>query len=101
MWRKPLQRSSHRKRVPAGEECRGVCADRRASTRKRIRETAAEAVAFVGWQAIGVESRVGSANYISLWNGDVVVLLELVRRTAIKIIAAITLEKSLSPEGGG
>lgn len=79
-------------------------ADRRASTTKRIRETEAEAVAFIVCQAIGLESGAASANYISLWDGDVAVLLaslELVQRTAIEIIAAITLEKSLRPEGGG
>ena len=67
-------------------------ADRRASTTKRIRETEAEAVAFVVCQAIALETGTASADYISLWNGDAAVLLEsleLVQRTAMEIIAAI------------
>lgn len=79
-------------------------ADRRASTTKRLRETEAEAVAFVVCQAIGLETGTASADYISLWNGDAAVLLEsleLVQRTATEIIAALALDKPLPPEGGG
>jgi antirestriction protein ArdC len=79
-------------------------AERRASTTKRIRETEAEAVAFVVCQAIGLEAGTASADYISLWNGDAAVLLEsleLVQRTATEIIAAITPDKPLPPESGG
>ena len=78
--------------------------ERRASTTKRIRETEAEAVAFVVCQAIGLETGTASADYISLWNGDAAVLLEsleLVQRTATEIIAAIAPDKRLPPEGGG
>ena len=78
--------------------------ERRASTTKRIRETEAEAVAFVVCQAIGLETGTASADYISLWNGDAAVLLEsleLVQRTATEIIAAITPDKPLPPESGG
>jgi hypothetical protein len=78
--------------------------DSRASTTKRIRETEAEAVAFVVCQAIGLETRTASADYISLWNGDAAVLLdilELVQRTATEIISAITPDKPLPPESGG
>ena len=76
----------------------------RASTTKRIRETEAEAVAFVVSQAIGLETGTASADYISLWNGDAAVLLEsleLVQRTATEIIAAIAPDKPQPPEGGG
>lgn len=55
-------------------------------------------------QAIGLENGTASADYISLWNGDAAMLLEsleLVQRTATEIIAAITADKSLPPEGGG
>ena len=79
-------------------------AERRASTTKRVRETEAEAVAFVVCQAIGLETRAASADYISLWNGDADVLLEsleLVQRTAAEIIAAITPDKPLPPDSGG
>jgi antirestriction protein ArdC len=77
-------------------------AERRASTTKRLRETEAEAVAFVVCQAIGLETGTASADYISLWNGDTAVLLEsleVVQRTATEIIAAITADKPLPPEG--
>ena len=79
-------------------------AARRANTTKRIRETEAEAVAFVVCQAVGLETGTASADYISLWNGDAAVLLEsleLVQRTAAEIIAAITPDKPFSPESGG
>ena len=79
-------------------------AERRASTTKRIRETEAEAVAFVVCQAIGLKTGTASADYISLWNGDAAVLLEsleLVQRAAAEIIAAITPDKPLPPETGG
>ncbi len=78
--------------------------ERRASTTKRVRETEAEAVAFVVCQAIGLETGTASADYISLWNGEAAVLfesLELVQRTAAEIITAITPDKPLPPEGGG
>ena len=79
-------------------------AERRASTTKTVRETEAEAIAFVICQIIGLETGTASADYISLWNGDAAVLLEsleLIQRTAAEIIAAITLEKPLPPKGGG
>ncbi|HEV2222209.1 MAG TPA: ArdC family protein [Candidatus Acidoferrales bacterium] len=79
-------------------------ADRRASTTKRIRETEAEAVAFVVCQAIGLETGTASADYISLWNGDAAVLLEnleLVQRTATEIIAATTPDQPTPPDSGG
>jgi N-terminal domain of anti-restriction factor ArdC len=79
-------------------------AERRASTTKRIRETEAEAVAFVVCQAVGLETGTASADYISLWNGDAAVLLEsleLVQRTAAEIIAAIAPDKPFPPETGG
>ncbi len=78
--------------------------DRRANTTKSVRETEAEAVAFVVCQAIGLETGTASADYISLWTGDAAVLvesLELVQRTAAEIIVAITPDKPLPPERGG
>ena len=78
--------------------------DRRAITTKRIRETEAEAVAFVVCQAIGLATGTASADYISLWNGDATVLLEsleLVQRAAAEIIAAISPDKTLPPDSGG
>ena len=59
---------------------------------RTVRETEAEAVAFVVCQAIGLESRSSSADYIQLWNGDAKTLtasLERIQRTSAAIIAAI------------
>ncbi len=74
--------------------------ERRTSTTKRIRETEAEAVAFVVCQAIGLETGTASADYISLWNGDAAVLLEsleLVQRTGIQILNVIGADDSSAP----
>jgi len=66
--------------------------DGREGLSRTVRETEAEAVAFVVCEAIGLESRSSSADYIQLWNGDVKTLtasLERVQKTAAQIIAAI------------
>ena len=44
--------------------------DRRALTTKQVRETEAEAVAFVICKAIGPDTGKASADYIKLWHGD-------------------------------
>jgi hypothetical protein len=44
--------------------------ERRRETTKRVRETEAEAVAFVVSQAIGLEATRSSSEYISLYSGD-------------------------------
>src|SRR5437764_6391043 len=44
--------------------------ERRTLTTKQVRETEAEAVAFVVCQSIGLETGSASADYIQLWNGD-------------------------------
>ena len=44
--------------------------ERRSSTSKRIRETEAEAVAFVVCQAIGLETGSAAQDYIGLYGGD-------------------------------
>ncbi|MGD0427039.1 MAG: ArdC-like ssDNA-binding domain-containing protein [Candidatus Acidiferrales bacterium] len=43
---------------------------RRAETTKCIRETEAEAVAFVVGEAIGLETKSASCDYVKLYNGD-------------------------------
>jgi hypothetical protein len=66
---------------------------RRAETTRTIRETEAEAVAFVVCQAIGLESNGSSADYIQLWNGDKQILVESlhsIQRTAVQILAGIS-----------
>jgi antirestriction protein ArdC len=66
--------------------------DRRTLTTKQIRETEAEAVAFIVCQAIGLETGTASADYIQLWHGDANLLresLENVQQTAAVILGGI------------
>lgn len=67
--------------------------DRRSSTSKRVRETEAEATAFVVCQSVGLETGSAASDYIQLWNGDVQVLTEslgYIRHAASQIIGALT-----------
>jgi len=67
--------------------------ERRREIAKRVRETEAEAVAFVVSQAIGLEAMRSSAEYISLYAGDKDLLtesLEHIQRASAEIIATIT-----------
>ena len=66
--------------------------DRRALTGKQMRETEAEAVAFVVGQAIGLQTGTASSDYIQLWQGDANLLresLQIVQHTAGVILSAI------------
>ena len=66
--------------------------ERRSSTSKRVRETEAEAVAFVVCSAIGLETGTAAQDYIGLYGGDAKLLsesLEYVQRTATQILNAI------------
>jgi len=66
--------------------------ERRAETTKRVRETEAEAVAFVVCEAIGLKAG-NSVDYIHLYSGDKETLaesLEYVQRVSAEILAAIT-----------
>src|SRR3989442_14531349 len=66
--------------------------DRRTLTTKKVRETEAEAVAFVICNAIGLQNGTSSQDYIQLWHGDANLLresLEAVQHTAAVILAAI------------
>jgi hypothetical protein len=70
--------------------------ERRTLTTKTVRETEAEAVAFVVCNAIGLETGNVSSDYIQLYHGNAALLresLEIVQRTASVILGA------LSPEG--
>ena len=75
--------------------------ERRSSTSKRIRETEAEAVAFVVCSAIGLEPGSAAQDYIGLYGGDAKLLgdsLEYVQRTATQILNAIGADdKSSAP----
>jgi hypothetical protein len=69
--------------------------ERRSATSKCVRETEAEAVAYVVSQAIGLETISAAKDYIQLYNGDANLLiesLEIIQRTANSILAAITSE---------
>lgn len=66
--------------------------ERRHHTSKKVRETEAEAVAFVVCQAVGLETGTAASDYIQLYSGDRDTLAEslaLVRDVASDIIAAI------------
>ena len=66
--------------------------DRRTLTTKQVRETEAEAVAFVVCQSVGLKTGTASADYIQLWHGDANLLresLEAVQQTAAVILGGI------------
>jgi antirestriction protein ArdC len=74
--------------------------ERRSSTSKRIRETEAEAVAFVVCSAIGLETGSAAQDYIGLYGGDAKLLsesLEYIQRTATQILNAIGADDSSAP----
>ncbi len=76
--------------------------DRRILTTKRVRETEAEAVAFVVCQAIGLETGSAAADYIQLWHGDADLLREsllAVQQTAAVILGGIA--AGIVPEVAG
>ena len=67
--------------------------DRRASTTKKVRETEAEATAFVVCQAVGLQTGSAAVHYIQLWNGDVQTLTEslgYIRQAASQMLEALT-----------
>ena len=75
--------------------------ERRTLTTKEVRETEADAVAFVVCQSIGLETGTAFSDYIRLWNGDAKLLhesLEVVQRTAAVILGAITFRPQAEPE---
>src|SRR5579872_3292557 len=69
--------------------------DRRTLTTKQVRETEAEAVAFVVCQSVGLQNGTASQDYIQLWHGDANLLresLEAVQQTAAVILGGIAPE---------
>ena len=67
--------------------------DRREHTSRKVRETEAEATAFVVCHAIGLETGSAAADYIQLWNGDKETLtdsLTYIQKTASQMLAALT-----------
>jgi len=77
-------------------------AERRTATTKTVRETEAEAIAFVVSQTIGLDAGLASADYIQLYHGNAALLtesLEVIQRTAALILSALeTKEEAEQPE---
>ena len=74
-------------------------AERRTTTTKVVRETEAEAIAFVVGKAVGLEVGTASADYIALYHGNASLLiesLEVIQQTSALILAA--LESSAAEE---
>jgi hypothetical protein len=66
--------------------------ERRTATTKTVRETEAEAVAFVVGKAVGLVTGSASADYIQLYRGNASLLaesLEVIQQTASVILAAL------------
>ena len=71
-------------------------AERRTATTKTVRETEAEAIAFVVSQTIGLDSGRASADYIHLYHGNAALLaesLEVIQKTSALILSAIETEQ--------
>jgi hypothetical protein len=69
--------------------------ERRTKTTATVRETEAEAVAFIVGQGIGLEMGRASSDYIQMYAGNAALLaesLEVVQRTSAVILGAITVE---------
>jgi galactose mutarotase-like enzyme len=74
--------------------------ERRTATTKVVRETEAEAVAFVVSKAIGLNPK-SSASYIQLYHGNAELLmesLEVVQQTSAVILGAIRMEEPAPAE---
>ena len=67
-------------------------AERRTATTKVVRETEAEAIAFVVGKAVGLETGTASADYIHLYHGNASLLaesLEVIQQASAVILAAL------------
>ena len=67
-------------------------AERRTTTTKVVRETEAEAIAFVIGKAVGLETGTASADYINLYHGNASLLaesLEVIQQASGVILAAL------------
>jgi len=74
-------------------------AERRTMTTQTVRETEAEAVAFIVGQAVGLEMGRASSDYIQMYAGNAALLaesLEVIQRTASTILRAIRPEEATS-----
>jgi hypothetical protein len=76
-------------------------AERRTMTTQTVRETEAEAVAFIVGQAVGLEMGNASSDYIQMYAGNATLLaesLEVIQRTASTILRAIRPEEEAAAE---
>ena len=79
-------------------------AERRTTTTKVVKETEAEAIAFVISKAVGLETGSASADYIQLYHGNASLLaesLEVIQQTSAVILAALqppTAEQAAMPD---
>ncbi len=67
-------------------------AERRTQTTKVVRETEAEAIAFVVSKDVGLETGTASADYIQLYHGNASLLaesLEVIQKASAVILAAL------------
>jgi hypothetical protein len=67
-------------------------AERRTATTKTVRETEAEAIAFVVGKTIGLNTGRASADYIHLYHGNAALLtesLEVIQKTSAVILSAV------------
>ena len=67
-------------------------AERRTATTKVVRETEAEAIAFIIGKAVGLETGTASADYIHLYHGNASLLaesLEVIQQASAVILAAL------------
>jgi hypothetical protein len=83
-------------------------AERRTATTKVVRETEAEAIAFVVGKTIGLDTGRASADYIHLYHGNAALLtesLEVIQKTSAVILSALETpaveEVTAEPETGG
>jgi len=71
---------------------------------RKVRETEAEAVAFVVCHGVGLDTNSASSDYIQLYNGDketLVKSLERIQRTAAEILEAVMEKESEDETNGG
>jgi hypothetical protein len=67
-------------------------AERRTATTRTVRETEAEAIAFVVGKTIGLDTGRASADYIHLYAGNAALLtesLEVIQKTSAVILSAL------------
>jgi hypothetical protein len=71
---------------------------RRTITTQTVRETEAEAVAFIVGQAVGLEMGTASSDYIQMYAGNAALLaesLEVIQRTSAVILDAILTDETV------